>query len=321
MLSSKAQRTELAPTSGHSKRMRNAIGTTSDTGVECHANGQLTSRLRIWWATVRATWTESSEDNLSLVASGIAFNGFLALLPLLTAVVLGYGLVASPEQVARHIAVLAQAIPQDAARLIGQQLTNMVETADTTTGFGIVLSLAIAVFGAMRGATGIIVGLNIVYDVEESRAVVWRTLTRLAITICAILLFLVASLAVSLVNGLHDLLPNLGGILRQALQIGFWVATAVAVSLVIAAIYTYAPNRPGKQLRWLTPGSITATVVWVIATFAFSFYVRNFGNFNATYGALGAVIVFLLWLYLSAYILLLGAELNQVLRRRGKYGE
>lgn len=290
-------------------------------GVECQANGQLTSRLRIWWAAVRATWTESSEDNLSLVASGIAFNGFLALLPLLTAVVLGYGLVASPEQVARHIAVLAQAIPQDAARLIGQQLTNMVETADTTTGFGIVLSLAIAVFGAMRGATGIIVGLNIVYDVEESRAVVWRTLTRLAITICAILLFLVASLAVSLVNGLHELLPNLGGILRQALQIGFWVATAVAVSLVIAAIYTYAPNRPGKQLRWLTPGSITATVVWVIATFAFSFYVRNFGNFNATYGALGAVIVFLLWLYLSAYILLLGAELNQVLRRRGKYGE
>ena len=297
--------------------MRNAIGTTSDMGVECQANGQLTSRLRIWWATVRATWTESSEDNLSLVASGIAFNGFLALLPLLTAVVLGYGLVASPEQVARHIAVLAQAIPQDAARLIGQQLTNMVETADTTTGFGIVLSLAIAVFGAMRGATGIIVGLNIVYDVEESRAVVWRTLTRLAITICAILLFLVASLAVSLVNGLHDLLPNLGGILRQALQIGFWVATAVAVSLVIAAIYTYAPNRPGKQLRWLTPGSITATVVWVIATFAFSFYVRNFGNFNATYGALGAVIVFLLWLYLSAYILLLGAELNQVLQRQG----
>ena len=126
----------------------------------------------------------------------------------------------------------------------------MVETADTTTGFGIVLSLAIAVFGAMRGATGIVLGLNIVYDVEESRTVVWRTLTRLAITICAILLILGGEPCGLARQRPPRLLPNLGGILRQALQIGFWVATAVAVSLVI---YTYAPNRSGKQVRWLTP--------------------------------------------------------------------
>lgn len=301
--------------------MREPIPETRKIGVGSDAHGQSTSKVRSWWPAVRATWTEAGEDNLSLVASGIAFNGFLALIPLLTAVVLAYGLVASPEQVARHIAVLAQAIPKDAARLIGQQLTSMVETAGATTGFGIVATLALAIYGAMRGATGIVVGLNIVYDVEESRTFIWRTLTTFAITLCAILLFLVASVAVSLVNGLHDLLPNLGGILRQALQIGFWAATAVAVSLVIAAIYTYAPNRPGNRLQWLTPGSVIATVVWVIATFAFSFYVRNFGNFNATYGALGAVIVFLLWLYLSAFILLLGAGLNQVLQRRAKHDE
>lgn len=274
-----------------------------------------------WWPVIRATWTESSDDNLGLVASGIAFNGFLALIPLLTAVVLGYGLVASPEQVARHIAILAQPIPQDAARLIGRQLTSMVETAGAATGFGIVVTLAIAIYGAMRGATGIIVGLNIVYNVEESRSFVWQTVTALAITIGAVLLFVVASVAVSLVNSLHDLLPNLGGILRKALQIGFWVASAVAVSLVIAGIYAYAPNRPERRLQWLTPGSIVGTIVWVIATFAFSFYVKNFGNFNATYGTLGAVIVFLLWLYLSAYILLLGAELNQVVQTRVRRDE
>ena len=286
------------------------------------ANGEGESPTEIsasgWWDIAKRTWAESSEDNLSLVASGIAFNGFLALIPLLTAVVLGYGLVASPEQVAQHIATLAQSIPEAAAELIGQQLSNMVESSGAATGFGIVLTLAIAIYGAMRGATGIIIGLNIIYDIEESRSFLWQTLTALAITLGAILLFVVASLAISLVNSLAGLLPQLGGVVHQVLRFGFWIGAAAVVSLVIAAIYAYAPNRGQPQWRWLSPGSIIVTLVWIAATFAFSFYVSNFGSYNATYGALGAVIVFLTWLYLSAYILLFGAELNQVLERRAR---
>lgn len=269
-----------------------------------------------WTRVAKASWAEAGEDNLNLVASGIAFNAFLALIPLLTAVVLGYGLIASPEQVAGHIDSLAQNLPQDAADLIGSQLQNMVERAGTVTGLGLIVTLAITIYGAMRGATGIIIGLNIIYDIEESRSFVGQTLTALAITLGAILLFIVASIAISLVNSIESLLPQLGGAVHLILQIGFWILAAAAVSGVIAAIYAYAPNRAQPRWRWLTPGSILATIVWVVATLAFSFYVRNFGNYNATYGALGAVIIFLTWLYLSAYILLFGAEVNQVLERR-----
>lgn len=269
-----------------------------------------------WWDILKRTWSEAGEENLGLIASGIAFNAFLAFVPLLTAVVLSYGLIASPEQVAQHIAALANAMPQDAAELVGSQLRNMVETAGSTAGFGLLLSLAIALYGAMRGATGLMTALNIVFDVDESRSFLKQTGVALAITLGLVAVFVVASLGISALAVLEDLLPALGGVVHTLLQIAVWIAAAVCVSLVIALIYRYAPNRPEPEWRWLTPGSALATIVWIAATFAFAFYVRNFGNYNATYGALGAVIIFLTWLYLSAYIVLLGAELNQVLERR-----
>ena len=269
-----------------------------------------------WWDILKQSWSEAGQENLGLIASGIAFNAFLAFVPLLTAVVLSYGLVAAPEQVARHIAALAETMPQDAADLIGGQLQNMVETADSSAGFGLLLALGIALYGAMRGASGIITALNIVFDVEESRSFLRQTAMALAITFGLIVVFIIASLGISVLGFLEDLLPGLGGAVHVVLQIAFWLLAGAFVSFVIALIYRYAPNRPEPKWRWLTPGSALATLVWVAATFAFAFYVRNFGSYNATYGALGAVIIFLTWLYLSAYILLLGAELNQVLERR-----
>jgi membrane protein len=269
-----------------------------------------------WVDVLKRTWREAGEDNLSLVASGIAFNAFLAFVPLLTAVVLSYGLIAAPEQVARHMTALTQMMPREAASLIGGQLKTIVESAGSAAGFGLLLSLAIALYGAMRGASGVITGLNIAFNVRETRGFVRLTLTALAITLGLVVVFVVASLAISVLGFVEHLLPALGGAMHAMLQLGFWLVAAVAVSLVVAAIYRYAPNRPDTPWRWVTPGSALATLVWIAATFAFSFYVSNFGSYNATYGALGAVIVFLTWLYLSAYIVLLGAELNQVLERK-----
>lgn len=280
------------------------------------AQGPTDISAKGWWEVAKRTWAESSEDKLGLIASGIAFNAFLAVVPLLTAVVLGYGLVASPAEVAQHIATLSQVMPEQAADIVGSQLENMVDTAGTATGLGLLATLSIALYGALRGAGGVITALNIVYGVDESRSFLRQTAVALVITFGLILLFFLASAAISVVNLLAGLLPDLGGTIQQALQIGFWLASAAVVSLVVAVIYAYAPNREDPEWRWLTPGSLIATAVWIAATFAFSFYVSNFGNYNATYGALGAVIVFLTWLYLSAYILLLGAELNQVLARR-----
>lgn len=273
-----------------------------------------------WPKLGKRVWALSGEDHLSLIASGIAFNVFLALIPFLTAVVLSYGLVASAEQVAAHISYLTEALPEQIADLIAKQLRNMVDTADSSAGLGLLLTLALAIYGAIRGATGIISALNIVFEVEETRSFLKKTGIALAITGGLMLTFLLASAGITVMNFLSAIVPNIAGVVDELLLIGFWVTSAAVVSVVIALIYRLAPNRE-VQWCWFTPGSVAATATWLLATYAFSIYVQNFGNYQAIYGAMGAVIVFLIWLYLSAYILLLGAELNQVLSGKAPVSE
>ena len=267
------------------------------------------------WQIGKATWKEAGGDNLGLIASGVAFYIFLAFVPLLMSVVLTYGLIASPAQVAKDIAALSSSMPEEASSIISGQLQNIVSTASTAAGFGLLVSLLVSLYGATKAAGGMVTALNVAFDVEETRSFVRVTLLTLGITVGIILAFVVASLGLSVINSLERLIPDAGGIMHFLLQAAYWLGTAVAISLIIAALYRYAPNVPDRPWKWVTPGSIVATIVWVAATFAFSFYVKNFGSYNATYGSLAAVIIFLTWLYLSAYIVLLGAELNSVIER------
>jgi membrane protein len=294
-------------------------------GRESGADGPTDVSATGWKQVLMRTWTRAGEDNLELISAGVAFYFFLALLPLLLATVLTYGVVADPAAVAGHIAALSQALPEEAASIIGDQLENMVETAGTTTGFALLLALGFALYSAQRGANAIIIALNIVYNVEEGRSFLKRLAASMAITLGAVLTFLLASLGISALGFMQDLLPDVAGVVHMVVTAGFWLAAAAAASLAIALIYRYAPNRKEAKWRWITPGSALATAVWLAATFGFAFYVSNFANYNATYGSLGAVVIFLTWLYLSAYILLLGAELNAELARevggRDKEGE
>jgi membrane protein len=168
----------------------------------------------------------------------------------------------------------------------------------------------------MKAAGGIVTALNIVYGVEETRSFLKVTLVTLAMTVGLVLAFIVASLGLSVFNFLAQIVPDIGGVVKLAFQAGYWLGTALAISLIIAWTYRFAPDRTRIHWRWMSPGSVFATVVWVATTFAFSYYVRHFGSYNATYGSLAAVIIFLTWLYLTAYIVLFGAELNYVLERR-----
>ena len=261
------------------------------------------------------TWTEANKDNVGLIASGVAFYGFLAFVPTLTAVVLSYGLVAEPHQVAQHISALTSIMPDEAARIIGTQLQDMVEVADAGVSISLFFSLGLALYGAMRGAGAIVTALNIVFEVEENRSYIWHTAVAIAVAVGLVGIFVLASIAISAFTLLQGVLPNLGGASRIALQIGFFLAAAFGVRFTISTIYRFAPSRPPCPRSWLKPGSAFATAGWITATIGFAFYVRNFGSYNATYGALGAVIIFLTWLYISAYIILFGAELNRLLER------
>ena len=271
---------------------------------------------RGWKDVLLRSWREAGTDNISLIASGVAFCAILALVPMLGAVVLSYGLFATPQTVVDNVRTLMEVMPTDAAQLIGEQLANLVTSSDGKKGFGLLIALAIALYGAMKGATAVITALNIAYDEEESRGFVALNLLALGITAGAVVLAVLAIVSITALGALQSLFPDLptvlvvlGKILSYAIMTG--VAAAAA-----ATLYRFGPDRDHARWIWLTPGSLLAALIWLLVTLGFGFYVANFGSYNATYGSLGAAVVLLTWLYLSAYILLLGAELNCELERQ-----
>jgi membrane protein len=269
-----------------------------------------------WKQIAKRAYKESTDDNVSLIAAGVAFYAFLAFVPLLATMVLTYGLVAEPSSVVGHMQALTTAMPADAAKIIGDQLQSVVTTAGSKKGIGLLIAIALSLYGAMKGVAAIVTATNIVWDVGETRSFLKRTALNLILTVGAVLGLLLAVLGISVLGFLDHLLPTSAPTVHLLLKIGFWMLAAAAVSFGVAVIYRYAPNRPEPKWRWISPGSVVATLVWLAATAGFGFYVASFGNYNATYGSLGAVIVFLTWIYLTAYILLMGAELNAETERQ-----
>lgn len=271
---------------------------------------------RGWWAIVRRTYAESTRDNLGLISAGVAFYCFLALVPLLGALVLAYGLFVDPADVARHMRGITAMVPSDAAKLIDDQLAAVVTTAAGKKGFGLLLALVLALYGAMKGAGAVVTALNVAYEQPETRGLIRTTLLNAGITVGAVALMIAALFAATATGFVEDLAAKLSPAAAAAIKYASWVVTAGLASAAVAALYRYAPNREHARWSWLTPGSVLATLGWAAMTTGFGFYASRFGNYNATYGALGAVVVLLLWLYLSAYVLLLGAELNAELEHQ-----
>ncbi len=269
-----------------------------------------------WRQVLVRTYRESDRDNVSIIAAGVAFYAFLAFVPLLGSLVLIYGLVAEPSSVVSHMQALTAMMPADAAEMIGEQLMTVSTTASSKKGFGLLVALLLSLYGAMKGSGAILTALNIVYNVKDDRGFVKTTLISAGLTVGAVFALLLAVLGISLLGYVEHLLPFSSPAVHLVLKIVFWIVAAAAISVLIALIYRYAPNHPKPKWQWLTPGSITATLLWIGATLGFGLYVANFGDYNATYGSLGAVIVFLTWLYLTAYILLMGGELNAELEKQ-----
>jgi len=297
IVASIAERAEKAATAQDGKKGRHAR-----TPAEIPAPG--------WKEIAFRTWKESSKDNVSLVAAGVAFYGFLAMVPLLGATVLTYGLVASPETVLINVQSLATTLPKDVATLIGDQLLNIVKTSGGKKGLGVVLALLVALWGARNAAGSIIIALNIAYEEEEKRGWIRVTLLSLAITLCAVLLGMVGAAVVGAMARLNGLLPSVGPLAVLAGKILAYVVLAALAAAAAASLYRYGPSRTRAKWTWITPGSLFFALGWVVLTLGFGLYVSRFGKYNVTYGSLGGVIVLVTWLYLSSFILLFGAEFN-----------
>lgn len=269
-----------------------------------------------WKEVALRTWNQSWLDNIGLVAAGVTFYGFLALVPLLGILVLGYGIFAEPATVINHVMAMLQILPPDVVELIGQLLMNAVETSEQTSGIGIVLALLLALYAGSNGAGAVMTALNIAYEEGEKRSLLRFYAIAFAITVIAVIIALLALAAMAVVAELERLMPRASGLLLNVGKAGLYTALALLAAGIAATLYRFGPSREEAQWQWLTPGSVFTAIVWLLLAIAFSFYVTRLTNYDATYGSIAAIVMLLTWMYLSAYVFLFGAELNAELEHQ-----
>jgi membrane protein len=262
-----------------------------------------------WLQIAKRGWKEASVDQVPLLAAGVAFFGFLALFPGLIAFTLVWGLLADPAQISQQASSLLSALPPDARSLIEGQLQQLASAPAQSLGWGLVFTLLVALWSASGGVGNLVTAINIAYDEEKKRGFVKDKLIALALTVGAIVFMLVVVALVAGVPVVFDLL-GFGGPLRVVAEVVRWVLLAVLVMVALAVLYRVAPDRDSPKFRWTSVGAIVATVLWLAASAAFSLYVTLFGNYAKTYGALAGVVVLLLWMWITNYAVLLGAEIN-----------
>jgi membrane protein len=274
-----------------------------------HAEKPTEIPLRGWKQIVKRAWAENKADNMPIIAGGVAFFGFLSIFPALIALISIYGLVASPETVARQVEDLSAQLPSDATQLIEDQLTAIVTNSGSALTVGLVVSILAALWSASGGVGNLVTAINIAYDEPETRGFLKLRALSLMLTLGAIVFVLVTFGLVAVVPNLIDALP-LGIVGTVLAEVARWLLLLAVFAGSLAVLYRLAPDRDAPQLRWVSLGSVVVTIVWAMVSVAFSVYVDNFGSYDKTYGAIAGVIVLMLWLYLTCYLVLLGAEIN-----------
>jgi membrane protein len=252
---------------------------------------------------------ETTRDNLSIIAAGVAFYAMLAIFPALAALVSIYGLVADPAQVSQHMASIGQVLPEQAYQILDQQLSSVAGSAGGALTIGAIGGLLLALWSAARGMKAMLLALDITYDEEEKRGFLRFNALALLLTLGAVLFIL---LALALIAILPAILGQLG--LPETVQTLLvwlrWPLLGLLVILGVAVLYRFGPDRDQPRWRWVSLGAVLATVLWLVVSALFSWYVSNFGSYQETYGAMGAVVILLMWFYITAYAILLGAEIN-----------
>ncbi|HEX8214056.1 MAG TPA: YihY/virulence factor BrkB family protein [Allosphingosinicella sp.] len=269
-----------------------------------------------WKEVLQRTWNESWTDNLGLVAAGVAFYGFLALVPMLGGLVLVYGLIAEPSTVVSNMQALTDVLPEDVAALIGQQLMDVLRTSEEKKGWALLVAGLVALYGGANGAGAIITALNVAYEEQEKRSLLHFYAVAVSIAVVAMLLALAALAATTTVGALGELMPNASPVAVALGKGAAYIALGLAAAAVAATLYRFAPSRHHARWEWLTPGSLFTAISWVLLTLAFGFYVTQVTDYEATYGSLGAIIALLTWMYLTAYVFVFGAELNRELEHQ-----
>jgi membrane protein len=262
-----------------------------------------------WIDILRRTWRQAKEDNISIVAAGVAFYALLAIFPALGAALSIYGFFADPADVSRQLASFAGLLPGDAQSLLERQLSEVSAQPRSALSLGAIVGVALALWSASAGVKTMMTALNIAYEEDEARGFIRYNAAALAMTFSAIVSGLVAISLVAVLPPILEALP-LPDWLHWVVSLVRWPVLAALVIVGLAVLYRYGPSRTMARWSWVSWGAVAATILWIVASLIFSWYAANFANYNKTYGSVGAIVALLMWFYLTAYVVLMGAELN-----------
>ena len=268
-----------------------------------------------WKDILVRSWDEVSGNNIFLVAGGVTYAILLALFPGLAALVSIYGLLLDPSQIEKQVAALSQVLPPESAQMIGDQLHKLVTASNGSLSISAGVALLFALWTASRGMSGLITAFDIAYEQKETRG--FFKLNIVAVTL-TILLLIGGTVVIALVGVVPAVLQFVGltNATKWLLLVLEWPLLFLVVMTGLAVLYRYAPDRKAPKWRWVSPGAIVATFLWVIGSVAFSVYVSHFNSYDKTYGSLGGVVVMLTWLYLSSFVALFGAVINAQAERQ-----
>ena len=243
------------------------------------------------------------------VAAGVVFYSLLAIFPAVAAFVSLYGMVADASTIDAHLSIAAGIFPAGAVDILHDQITKLAAKSDAKLSLGFMTGLGVALWSANSGVKAIIDALNVVYDEKEKRSFVKLNLVSLLFTFVALLSLMVA-LSVIVIAPIVFSVVGLSSLFSLAIVVLRWPLLLVLATVALAAIYRYGPSRREARWEWLSVGSAAAAIGWLISSVLFSWYIANFGAYNATYGSLGAAVGMMMWMWISAIVILLGAELN-----------
>ncbi len=245
----------------------------------------------------------------------MAFYAVLALFPAIAALVALYGYVANAADIADLLGTTRQFLPPDAYALIESQVSDLIAAGSQKLGLTSIIALLFAFWSARAGVYGMVAGINVAYSEDDNRTILGSILLTLGLTAVLLLVIIVAILSIVIIPVILQTI-ELEGHAAWIASVVRWPILLFTVVFAVGVLYRYGPDRRGARAQWISWGSVIATGVWLLGSLLFSWYVSNFANYNATYGSLGAIIGLLMWFFVGAFIVLLGAELNAELEHQ-----
>lgn len=270
--------------------------------------------IQVYWRAAKGAFNAIGEANMSLIAAGVAFFSMLSLFPALAALIALLGLVLDPAVVVAELEEVRGLLPDDVYEIVNTQVVSLVSQRPDRLGWASLLSLLVALWSARAGVGAMMVGLNSV-QARENRGMAKHYLRALLLTVALVGVGIVAVLMVVVLPVVLAFFP-LGPFAAVMVDLARWAIAALVILSGIAVLYRFGPNRRPRRWGLLSPGALFAVASWAAVSIGFSFYVSNFGNYNQVYGSIGAVIAMLIWLWISSFLVLLGAAYNAQLGRQ-----